>query len=364
MTAGFAMRRGLAALAGVMILCCAAPAAVAGNARTAGGIVSLTGDLSHRFMVKTVTEPNTGPETTKRVFADRIRLNALSKKNDWEWRVSISTLDSSCLSGSLESLARDSDDVLKVRDFQFVNLYGQWTSPSRTSFRIGRTQVPFLKYKSELVWDNDIYWDGLWVEQPAKRLGRNAVLHGGAFEIHRDLRFRGDRLYVLGAMGQPKIGTTQYEWRLDRFQYGIDTAGWRKTTAPGYRIMNAYVAAEWPSQVRVTFDWARNLMADAPGSLHKGGDAWNATLLLGKMKRVGRFQVISQYFQAGADAMPGNFVSYEKRNNMQGSILSLRYRLAPRVDIVTDYMNWHRIEAAARGDKRYRRWEWSLNHTF
>ncbi len=328
------------------------------------GLVLLTGDLSHRFMVKTITEPKDGLEKTKRVFADRIRLNAFSAKDDWEWRASISTIDNSRLSSSLIGLSREAGHVMKIRDFQFVNLYGQWHSDTGTVIRAGRTQVPFLKLKSEMLWDNDIYWDGLWVEQPAKNLGNKAVWHGGAFEIHRDLRFRGDRLYVLGITGQPKVGRMQLEWRLDRFQYGIDTKGWINTTAPGYRIMNAYAAAEWPSQVRVTFDCSRNLRAAAPGPLHKGGDAWNATLLLGKMKRVGRFQVISQYFQAGADAMPGNFVSYEKRNNMEGTQISIRYRLAPRVDVAADCMNWRRIEQAAGGDKSYRRWEWALNHTF
>lgn len=326
--------------------------------------VRLTGDLSHRFMVKTVTEAANGTETERRCFAERVRLNALRKDGVWDWLVSLSTLDASHLSSSLKTLAREGNHILTVRDFQFVNLYAQWTGPLKTRLRLGRTQVPFLKYKSELLWDNDIYWDGLWVEQPVDRIGKNVVLHGGAFEIHRDLRFRGDRLYVLGAMGQPKRGNTQLEWRLDRFQYGIDSNGWGRISAPGYRILNGYVAAEWPSQVRVTFDWARNLLADAPGPLHHGGDAWNATLLLGKMKRVGRFQVIAQYFQTGADTVPANFVSYEKRLNMQGTYTSLRYRLAPRVEIVSDYSDWRRIEAAAGGDRRYRRWEWSLNHTF
>ena len=347
-----------------ILLQCAGRPTSAADAKATDENVLLTGDLSHRFMVKTVTEPNAGPEKTRRVFAERIRLNALRNDGNWEWRISLSTLDNSRLSSSLKTLSREGAKPLAIRDFQFSNLYGQWKAPAGWSVRMGRTQVPFLKFKSELVWDNDIYWDGLWAEHPAKGLGRKAVWHGGAFEIHRDLRFRGDRLYILGAMGQPKVGETQLEWRIDRFQYGIDTTGWIRTTAPGYRIMNGYVAAEWPSQVRVTFDWARNLLADAPGPLHRGGDAWNATVLLGKMRRAGRFQVIAQYFQAGADAMPGSFVTYEKRNNMQGSIVSLRYRLAPRVDIVADSMNWRRIEAAAGGDKGYRRWEWSLNHTF
>ena len=334
------------------------------KSKEADGLVRLTGDLSHRFMVKATTEPNTGPEKTKRVFADRIRLSAEKAEKDWEWRASISTIDNSHLSSSLLGLSREAGHVMKIRDFQFVNLYGQWHSDTGTIIRAGRTQVPFLKFKSELLWDNDIYWDGLWLEHPAKNLGKKASWHGGAFEIHRDLRFRGDRLYVFGAIGQPKIGSAQLEWRLDRFQYGLDTQGWTKTTAPGYRIMNAYVAAEWPSQVRMTFDYSRNLLADATGPLHRGGDAWNATLLLGRMKRVGRFQVISQYFQAGADAMPGNFVSYEKRNNMQGTQITMRYRLAPRVDITADCVNWRRLEKAAGGDKSYRRWEWALNHTF
>ncbi|HOY66249.1 MAG TPA: putative porin [Candidatus Ozemobacteraceae bacterium] len=352
-----------------MIVCAAlvlsgGGAAFAETARNADGMTYLTGDLSHRFMAKTLTEADNGAESERRCFAERVRLNALGKDGDWNWLVSLSTLDSSHLSSSLKTLAREGNHILTVRDFSFVNLYAQWTSPSKTLVRIGRTQVPFLKFKSEMLWDNDIYWDGLWVEHPVSRLGAAAVLHGGAFEIHRDQRFRGDRLYVLGAMGRPKRGNTQLEWRLDRFQYGIDTNGWVRTSAPGYRIMNAYVAAEWPSQVRVTFDWARNLLADAPGPLHRGGDAWNVTLLLGKMKRVGRFQVITQYFQTGADAVPGSFVPYEKRLNMQGTYASLRYRLAPRVDIVTDYSDWRRIEAAAGGDRRYRRWEWSLNHIF
>lgn len=334
------------------------------EAKSGEGLVLMSGDLSHRFMVKTVTEPNAGSGKEKHCFASKAQVNIFRNDGDREWRVSLSTLDSSHLASSLKTLAREGTHILTVRDFQFVNLYGRWLLPGGSSVRVGRTQVPFLKFKSELLWDNDIYWDGLWFEHPARGLGNKAVWHGGAFEIHRDLRFRSDRLYVMGAMGQPKIGRTQFEWRIDRFQYGIDTAGWARTTAPGYRIMNGYVAAEWPSQVRVTFDWARNLLADGPGPLHRGGDAWNATLLLGRMKRVKRFQVISQYFQAGADAVPGNFVAYEKRNNMQGILLTMKYRLASHVDIVASHMDWSRIEAAAGGDRRYRRWEWALNHTF
>ncbi|HOT27070.1 MAG TPA: hypothetical protein PLU72_02700 [Candidatus Ozemobacteraceae bacterium] len=345
-------------LAGFALLGCVA------EAKPGEGLVLMSGDLSHRFMVKTMTEPNAGAGKEKHSFASKAQLNLFRTDGDREWHVSLSTLDNSHLASSLKTLSREGTRILTVRDFQFVNLYGRWSLPDGTAVRIGRTQVPFLKFKSELLWDNDIYWDGFWLEHPARGLGRKAVWHGGAFEIHRDLRFRGDRLYVMGAMGQPKAGRTQLEWRIDRFQYGIDTAGWARTTAPGYRIVNGYVAAEWPSQVRVTFDWARNFLADGPGPLHRGGDAWNATLLLGRMKRAGRFQVISQYFQAGADAVPGNFVAYEKRNNMQGILLTMKYKLAPRVDIVASHLDWRRIEAAAGGDRRYRRWEWALNHSF
>jgi hypothetical protein len=277
----------------------------------------------------------------------------------------LSTLDNSRLTASLISLSRETDHVLKIRDFQFVNFYGQKNFSGKWKLRVGRTQVPILKYKSEMLWDNDIYWDGIWAEGTMGKKATAMSWHGGTFEIHRDLRFRGSRLNVLGVMGLPKRGKTQLEWRVSQFDYDIgDKTGWANTLAPDYRTINLYGAVEWPNQIRFTTDWSRNTAADAAGCANDGGDGLNLTLVLGKMKRDFRSQVIWQYLQVGPHAVPGAFVSYDRRVNMQGHHFTYKFRVSSKTDVQLDFMEWSRMENRVATDKRYTRWETTLNHRF
>ncbi|NLI75695.1 MAG: hypothetical protein GX442_04545 [Candidatus Riflebacteria bacterium] len=321
----------------------------------------VTGDLSHRSWVKTVTENAKGKESTKRVIAGRLRFFLDGRDGGWDWRFSLSTIDNQRLTSALLCLGRDEKTPLGPAQFQITNLYGQRAcGRAGGRLRLGRTQVPFLKNKSEMLWDNDIYWDGLWTELPF-RPGATAAWHGGAFLVHRDLRFRGDRLFVLGALGKPHWGKVQAEWRLDHFDYHLDPAWWRGNLAPGYRTVNLYGAVDLPGQVRLTLDAARNLRAVGP---ERGRQGLNATLVLGRMKHDRTFQGIVQWLRVGAQVTPPAFVSYEKRLNMEGTHLTAKFRLTKHLALSADYLDWHRLDGAVPTDRRYRRWETSADLSF
>ncbi|MBF0499604.1 MAG: hypothetical protein HQM09_05700 [Candidatus Riflebacteria bacterium] len=341
------------------------------------GNTKVSGDLSHRFWVKTDSENSKGVHAVKRVFAERLRLQLENTQGNWNWKLGVSTISSSNLTASLVELGRETDHILSYKDFLPVNAYVEYKEKSDWSVRLGRTQNPFNRLKSEMLWDNDDYWDGMYVEKSLPGLGNKTRFHGGAFEIHRDLAWRGDHMYLIGLFGTPKCGNIQYEWRLDRFQYGISNlkdnplSSWQQQTkvnvaayAPGYRTTNVYGAVEWPQQIRLTVDASRNFAANSPVASNKGGDAINATMVLGKLKQNGNFQSILQYLKVGAQAVPPNFVSYFKRMNMQGFQWDVKMRITKKTEIQVMYLDWKRLEGAIATDKRYRRWETSLNHNF
>ena len=346
------------------------------------GVTRISGGMSHRLWVKTETENRGGVATAKRNFCERISLNADQTKGKWSWRLGISTLNSSNWTSSLVELARETSPgqdtkVLSYKDFAVSNAYVEYREKGRWSMRAGRTQHPFLKMKSEMLWDNDVFFEGIYLTRtiPGSRAKWN--FHGGAYEIFRDLAHRDDRLYQFGILGNPEVGKTRYEWRLDCMSYDIGhlVSGARSTWqqqsrvdkgayAPAYHLVNAYGAIDLPSQVRVTLDLSRNVSAAAPGAMNKGGDAVNATLVLGKLLRIGTLQSIVQYLKVGAQAVPPNFVSYMKRLNMQGFQWDVKFKVARAAEIHLMALDWKRVETAVPTDRRYRRFEMSLNHTF
>lgn len=329
----------------------------------AAGVPKLSGDFSHRFWVKTETENSAGKVSTRRVSAERFRFMFEDKLKHAEWRFRIGTIDPARSTASIIPLGREGDTVLGPHHFQIIDAYWQWNLEDGWKVRLGRTGIPFFKYRSELLFDNDIFWDGLFIEKTIP-WGQKTTAHAGAFTIKRKIYGEGDRLYVFGAMGLPKWGKVQGEWRIDRFQYGIESQGWANTFAPGYRVVNLYGALEWPSQIRVTADWSRNLAANAPVSMHSGGDAYNLTLLLGKLVRDFTSQVIMQYFKVGPHAVPGSMVWYDKRVNIEGISLTYKFRVSKRTDIELDFFNFRRLESSFATDQKYLRWELMLNHRF
>jgi len=337
-------------------LMCATPAAA---------VPKFSGDFSHRFWVKTETENSAGKVSTRRVSAERFRFMFEDKLKHAEWRFRIGMIDPTRSTGSIISLGREGDTVLGPHHFQVIDCYWQWNLEDGWKVRLGRTGIPFFRYRSELVFDNDIFWDGLYVEKtlPWATKAKTSA-HAGAFTIKRKIHGEGDKLFVFGAMGQPKWGKVQAEWRVDRFQFDIDSKGWANTFAPSYRLVNLYGAMEWPSQVRVTADWSRNLAANAPVSMHSGGDAYNLTVLLGKMPRDFTSQLIYQYFKVGPHAVPGSMVWYDKRVNIEGSAIVYKFRVSRRTEIELDFYNFRRFEAGFATDRKYLRWETQLNHRF
>jgi hypothetical protein len=322
----------------------------------------LSGDLSHRWL-KTAVESTAGKFTERWTFAERIRLRADGGTGEWKWRIGVSTLNFRCPSAALTPLGHGTENVLSFSDFQFVNIYAERALARGLNLRFGRTQVPFFRFKSELLWDNDIYWDGIFAEHPIRGL-QKAKWHGGVFAIHRDLRFRGDRLYLFGAMGQPTFGRLKTEWRIDHFRYGFDNAVWKNNLAPSYRTLNLYGAVDFVQPIRLTLDLSRNFHADASGEPAKGGDGLNATLLLGRTPRNHTFQLITQYLKVGAHAAPPTFLSYEKRMNVSGFQHNIKFRLTKKTFASFCYIDWHRLSSAIPTDRRYRRWEIALDHSF
>ncbi len=49
----------------------------------------VTGDLSHRPWVKSVTESSKGKETTRRIIAERLRFFLDGRDGGWDWRFSL-----------------------------------------------------------------------------------------------------------------------------------------------------------------------------------------------------------------------------------------------------------------------------------
>ncbi|MBF0408522.1 MAG: putative porin [Candidatus Riflebacteria bacterium] len=325
--------------------------------------VKISGDMSHRNVYIDSHDKN-NKRRIQKFFAERMRLQADWKSDNWDYKLGFSTLSSNQLTTSLVQVGYGGNQNLGAEDFKCVNAWAQYNSDGNWSARFGRMTVPFLRYKSELIWDNDLFWDGLYLTNILEKKNKISF-HAGAFEVYRDLCFRNNKLYVVGLIGTPEIGKNKYEWRIDHFKYDFSTTrGWSATYAPDYNIVNMYGAVDFPNQIRLTLDLSRNLDAKAVGTQNKGGDAVNATIVIGKMKKNGNFQIISQYFQTGVHAVPGSFVSYLRRLNMSGEQFDLKYRIAKRTNIQLTFLEWKKLENSLSGDRSYRRLETSLNHEF
>ncbi len=128
-------------------------------------VPKFSGDFSHRFWVKTETENSAGRVSTRRVSAERFRFMFEDKLKNAEWRFRIGMIDPTRSTGSIISLGREGDTVLGPHHFQVIDCYWQWNLQDGWKVRLGRTGVPYFRYKSELIFDNDIFWDGLYVEK-------------------------------------------------------------------------------------------------------------------------------------------------------------------------------------------------------
>jgi len=346
------------------------------------GVTKVSGAMSHRFWVKSDTENSKGVSSERPNYCDRMALSLDQTKGKWSWKLAISTISSANWTSSLVELGRGNapgadTKVLSYKDFGLTNAFAEYREKGCWSARMGRTQHPYLRFKSEMLWDNDVFFDGIYLTKTIPGLDKKWNFHGGAYEIFRDLARRNDRLYQFGVLGTPSHGKTNYEWRLDYLSYDIKhlcydaLSTWQQQTrvatgayAPSYHILNAYGAVDMPKQVRFTLDLSRNVSANAPGSMSNGGDGLNATLVVGKMKKIGNVQSILQYLKVGAQAVPPNFVSYFKRMNMQGFQWDFKFKIAKQTELQFMTLDWKRIENAIPTDRHYRRWEIMVNHTF
>lgn len=346
------------------------------------GVTKVSGALSHRFWVKTSNENSKGVNSERRNFVDRLSLNLDQTKGKWSWKLSVQTINSMNWTSSLVELGRGNapgadTKVLSYKDFGLVNAYAEYREKGCWSGRFGRTQHPYLKNKSEMHFDNDVFFDGVYLTKTIPGLGPKWNFHGGAYQIYRDLARRDDRMYQIGILGTPTHGKTKFEWRLDYMSFDIDhlssgaLSTWQQQTrvathayAPSYHVVNAYGAVDFPNQVRLTLDVSRNVSANAPVGMSKGGDGLNATLVLGEMKKIGNLQSIFQYIKVGAQAVIPNFAPYFKRLNMQGFQWDIKFKISTKADIQFMVMDWKRIEDVIPTDKRYRRVELMLNHRF
>jgi len=332
------------------------------------GVTVLSGDMSYRPEVRTVTVPNAGREARKTTTGLRLRLFADHKTKNWAWRIGVSSLNPISLESSVLSIGRDMGEInpVRFRDFQFVNAYFEWYLKEGWKIRLGRTQSPFIKSKTEMLTDNDLFWDGLWVESP-KFMHGGIRFHGMASQIHNDLRFRGDQCFAMGLGNTFSHKKMKGDWRITRWQYNLVNGHWlgRATMAGAYRIWEAYGAIDWHKQIRTVVDIARNTAADIPGAGHnKGGDAINLTLILGGMKKPGRSQLITQLFQVGAHAIPVDMTSYRKGTNVQGMRYTYKYKISKSFEVNLEYFDYRRLDNAVATDKRYRRWENQFNYVF
>ena len=342
---------------------------LAGTAR-ARAPVKLTGDLSHRLLEYKITESTQDPQTgrthttVKSTATERVRLHLAQTTQNLEWRCSLFTIDTRNFTSSALPLARQSDHVLSPGDFHFVNFYAQRNLTDRFRVRLGRTQVPFMSYKSELLWDNNIAWDGLWIEAPSG-FDRNTVWHGGVFQVHSDLRFRGDRLQVVGLLGTPRLGSVKAHWRIDHFDCDLREvsrfAPKACLRAPGYRTINLSGSLEWPNQLRLSLDVSRNVRANAPGADHRGGEAINATVLAGRLRHNGTSQFVCQYWRLGPHAVPTAFASYP---NLEGPQLTWRYRLTRQTSLAVEFYRLHRVENHLASDQHWEKWKYLIDHAF
>ena len=213
-----------------------------------------------------------------------------------------------------------------------------------------------------MILDNDPFFDGAWVESPS-RGDLSMSFHSGFFQIHRDAHFRGDKIRILGVLSRSVRGKTRFEFRADYFSQAVDNREWQKNIAPDYEILNLYGAVDFPSHIRFTGDISRNLVAGS-GTEQKSSDAFNLTVVAGRSKKRGGFQIIYQYLQFGGKAVSPHLVSYCRRVNVLGTHTTVNYFLTRSTVARFDFLNWRKLEADFPTSKRYRRWELALNHSF
>jgi hypothetical protein len=307
----------------------------------------ISGDISHFFHRKCIVKPNTGQDKKVLDRADIIRLFITGKERKWNWRIGFSTLWQDRLYCAAKSWEAPNNGI-KLTDFHLVEAYGEKKVSSNFKLRLGRTRVPFLKLRSQLLWSKNIYWDGLFAQAKDK-------WHFGAFEIHHDLKFKNNKLFIIGKTGKKSRSNFLLQWRAEYFSYDLNN-NWPDKIAKDYEIINLYGKIDFDKQISLAIDLSQNTHKNKINGKSGSGTGIDTYLAIGKLKKAGNFQFITQYLDIGPLAVPARFTSFGKRINVKGWQYTLKYKLAKNLIFFTQLWDWKRKDNSFSTIKSYKRW--------